>query len=353
MVSTIKFSQFATGNISNNTNQFAGLTSPTGTNIKSSFFNSWTTSTRPAIPYNGQDGYNTSLGQWEYWNGSAWLPFAAGGSGTILSGTAGQLAFYATTGTTLSGLTTLANAGLLTNGAGIPGWVAYTGSGAPVLANTPTLITPNIGAAKALSVAFGNGTGILDNNGNNQMLFTQMASAVNYLNVTNAATGLSPSLMAAGADTNIVLELAGKGTGGVNIVGSTNSTVAPSGILGQIISSTILSSSAVPLTTATATEVTHIDLPIGNWVLMGNVTLLSATANMTTTIMGINPASVGFPNSSLVAGTANVLISNDGRVCPSYTVNVTSPTTYYLVAFATFASGSVSACGHIHAQRIY
>jgi hypothetical protein len=69
----------------------------------------------------------------------------SGGSGTVDSGLAQQLTYYAADGTEVSGLTTTASAALLTDSMGNLEWVAHTGTGAPVLANTPTLVTPILG----------------------------------------------------------------------------------------------------------------------------------------------------------------------------------------------------------------
>jgi hypothetical protein len=62
--------------------------------------------------------------------------------------------------------------------------------------------------------------GMLDMNGNalgdgtlELLTFTETASAVNHVNVTNAATGNGPSLAPAGDDDNVDLNLAAKGTG--------------------------------------------------------------------------------------------------------------------------------------------
>lgn len=53
---------------------------------------------------------------------------------------------------------------------------------------------------------------------NNELLgFTLVASAVNYLNVRNAATATNPAILAAGSDTNIGITLTPKGTGRTNI----------------------------------------------------------------------------------------------------------------------------------------
>lgn len=75
--------------------------------------------------------------------------------GIVNSGLINQLAYYATSGTTLSGLATLANAGLVTNGSGVPALVATTGTGSPVLSNSPTLVSPALGNASATSISFG------------------------------------------------------------------------------------------------------------------------------------------------------------------------------------------------------
>jgi hypothetical protein len=60
---------------------------------------------------------------------------------------------------------------------------------------------------------FADGTGITDDSGNEQLIFQKTASAVNYLEATNAATGNAPLLAAQGDDTNIDLDLRPKGSG--------------------------------------------------------------------------------------------------------------------------------------------
>lgn len=67
--------------------------------------------------------------------------------------------------------------------------------------------------ANGYSLLFDTNTGIRDDSSNEQLLFTKTASAVNYLNITNSATGNAPALAAAGDDTNIDLLLNAKGTG--------------------------------------------------------------------------------------------------------------------------------------------
>ena len=58
---------------------------------------------------------------------------------------------------------------------------------------------------------------IADENGNEQIIFQTTSSAVNQIDITNAATGSGPSIIATGGDTNIDLTLNPKGSGTVNI----------------------------------------------------------------------------------------------------------------------------------------
>ena len=52
-----------------------------------------------------------------------------------------------------------------------------------------------------------------DENGNEQVIFQTTSSAVNQIDVTNAATGNAPQISATGDDSNVNLKLAAKGTG--------------------------------------------------------------------------------------------------------------------------------------------
>lgn len=89
-----------------------------------------------------------------------------------------------------------------------------TGTGLVVFNNTPTLTTPKINT-------------ILDTNGNEVVILSPIASAVNELTIKNAATDGSPTISATGTDTNINLVLEAKGTGTVQaptVANGNNST---------------------------------------------------------------------------------------------------------------------------------
>lgn len=100
---------------------------------------------------------------------------------------------------------------------------ADSGSGAFILLNPGTTITelvndlsPQLGAdldANAFDIQFDDGTGIRDDSDNETLLFGKVASAVNYLKASNAATGAGPTVAALGDDTDIDLNLSSKGAG--------------------------------------------------------------------------------------------------------------------------------------------
>ena len=56
------------------------------------------------------------------------------------------------------------------------------------------------------NIAFDDAHGIIDENGNEQLIFQTTGSAVNQFDMTNAATGNAPSISATGGDTNIDVE---------------------------------------------------------------------------------------------------------------------------------------------------
>lgn len=65
---------------------------------------------------------------------------------------------------------------------------------------------------------------VADSNNNELLSFTTTASAVNQINITNAATTGAPALSAAGGDTNIGITMSSKGTGVVRSLVETSAT---------------------------------------------------------------------------------------------------------------------------------
>lgn len=217
-----------------------------------------------------------------------------------------------------------------------------TGTGAYAGDNTPTLTTPIIGTIK-------------DANSNTILLLNPTASAVNYMQFNNSATagggnGGNIALTISGADTNVTLQLAGKGTSGVVVQGRSNGNSVATGYVGEVVSANVLSSAPVSLSNNTGANVTSISLTAGDWDVHGNVgflvggTCTAINAQVTTT-----SATLG--DYSLHARIAPSTSQNNALTCPILRVNVSTTTTVYLVAYASFTTSTVTACGSIYARR--
>ena len=89
---------------------------------------------------------------------------------------------------------------------------------------SPTLNTAilSLGASldtNGFDIAFDTATGIDDDSGNQQIIFTKTASAVNEVTLANAATGNNPNFTASGDDANVGINFTPKGTGAVTFNG--------------------------------------------------------------------------------------------------------------------------------------
>ena len=85
--------------------------------------------------------------------------------------------------------------------------------------------SPQLGGnldTNSFMIDFDDAHGIRDENGNEQLIFETTSSAVNHVDVTNAATGSGPQVGAVGGDSNINLKVRPKGTGLIEVMGATN-----------------------------------------------------------------------------------------------------------------------------------
>jgi len=139
----------------------------------------------------------------------------------------------------------VANYVLTSDASGNGTWQAAAASGVQSVGvtanqtrNTGTSTDPVIALTDDVKIV----SGLLDSNSNEMLMFSATGSATNYITITNATNGASPTLSAAGpTDANIDLTLAPKGSGVVSmpskvflntlqvnngVVGGTNTTIA-------------------------------------------------------------------------------------------------------------------------------
>ena len=217
-----------------------------------------------------------------------------------------------------------------------------------------TTATQTISGKTLTAPILANGGFIADANGNELLIGTTTASAVNEVTLANAATAGSPSLSATGGDTNITLTLNGKGTGGVAVKGVSTNTSAAAGYVGEYIESKIAIGSAVSLTTNVQANITSISLTAGDWDVWGNyatdtnagttVTITIGSINTTSATLG-NPQDGGYTNypgnfQNVVAGLSPKRIS------------VASTTTVYLVGYSIFITNTQKMYGGLFARRV-
>ena len=140
-----------------------------------------------------------------------------------------------------------------------------------------------------------------------------------------------------------------------NIVGTTAVGNAAAGSLGEVFSN---SAGSLGLTTATSANVGQIALTAGDWdiYLACNFTGAGAT-NVTNVSAGISSTSAAMPSGAPFQTTSTRLAA--GALDYSYSttvgpfrVNISSTTTYYGVALATFTAGPYNVIGSIRARRI-
>lgn len=142
------------------------------------------------------------------------------------------------------------------------------------------------------------------------------------------------------------------------LVGITSGSAKSAGYVGEVIQANIASGSAVSLTTATVTEITHINLTSGLWMISANPTFLgtgitgtelqafySTASSTSTTGQDTYNTSYSDPFAATTTGRATAAI-------PGYIFNSSGNTSIYLKAKATFTIGTCAAYGGLTAVRI-
>lgn len=233
---------------------------------------------------------------------------AANAAGTALSFTGG--AGGATSGA--GGATTLAGGAATTSGAG--GSVTITGGAAAGSAQNGGNVTITGGADTSGGTQ---GIIILATPGGTQAEITDTASAVDYLKIKGDATAThTPSITAAGTDSNVSISLTPKGSGVVSVSGTMSATTFSG-------AGTSLTGTASSLTAGTVTTNANLTGPITS---SGNATSVAGAA-AGTVFAGATPAMTATPVLGVNASTSGTLgLANGGGSGATTTVEATQAT---------------------------
>lgn len=279
-------------------------------------------------------------------------------AGSVNLGLMNQLAYYAANGTVVSGLATSSSGVLITNPFGVPMISSTLPSGLDIpdaILNQPDITAPTI-SDPIISGYIHEPSGIKDINGNIIVNFSSILSAINFLDILNNASGFPPTLRALGSDTNIILSLQGKGTSGIWQYGTSTNDIAPNGVVGEIISSSVLNASAVAIASSNVFQnLTSIILTPGNWSVHANAFFNLSGRTVTSIAAAISDVSNTAPDSSLAYENSVPVnfLQNAGSPVPSQNILVPASTTktIYLVCASIFSAGTPTVSGNIYARR--
>ncbi len=294
----------------------------------------------------------------------ATLPVAGGGSGNttftaysvICAGTTATGAFQNVSGVGSSGQV------LTSNGAGaLPTWQTLAGTGT-VNSGTATHLTYYATSTNAVSDANGaaiNGTYTLSGGaGAITMSGSTIAMGTNKITGLAAATTSGDALryeqlFTSGAVT-LLGNLAFTTPGTMGITGSTSTTAAAAGNVGEEIRSNN-SGNNNATTSGNYGDATSLALTAGAWMLTAQLRVNANAAVITSTEIGISTTS-GNSATGLVVGDNYLLDGRSGgtsMVISNYIVRINTPTTYYMKYNITYSAATPLYQYRFNAVRIY
>jgi hypothetical protein len=212
---------------------------------------------------------------------------------------------------------------------------------------TCVLITGTTAASWNASYVFDNGAGVLSITGTADQVIASASTGAIILSLPQSiGTGSAVTFGSMAFST----------TSG--IIGTTTNNNAAAGSVGELISSSVASGSAVATTSNTATNITSISLTAGDWDVWGQVQSLPNAATTTTQIIGWTSTTSATlatpPNNGSFHQITGIVVPAGGAIgitTGTQRISLASTTTVYLSAFITFAVNTMATYGYIGARR--
>lgn len=174
---------------------------------------------------------------------------------------------------------------------------------------------------------------------------------LNYTTIVQGAMTVAQTLGVTGATTLGALTT----TGATALKGSATNDSAAAGNVGELLSGTVLSASAVSLTSLVTANAASVSLTAGDWDVDGFVGFSLTSASLSSAVAGVGTtsATLGSEGSYVKQPlTTTLLTDNVHFVTPTQRISLSATTTVYLHARAQFSAGSVGAYGVIRARRV-
>lgn len=303
--------------------------------------------------------------------------YVTGLTGDVTATGPGSVAATLATVNASPGSTTISS--VTTNGKGLVTAntsASTTGSGNVVLATSPTLAMPLLGTptsgilTNCTGTASGltagtvttnaNLTGPITSSGNATSIASQTGTGTKFV-VDTSPVLITPTLGAATA-TSITFSPTTSG-----IVGTPTNDNASAGKVGEIISASVVRSSAITVTSGATLNVVSISLTAGDWDVQATITIEpSGTTVVTNFTPAISTTSITLPGADTIgvpdstgqirmdinypAGYVPTSVISQG--IPSTRVSLSGTVTYFLVLRSNFSISAETVYGSLFARRM-